>query len=66
MKKIYCDRCGKEFDAWNQEKIKYDIGILPESGWKVSTDICDACRVKLDKLLDDFLIMMRGDAEEWK
>jgi rubrerythrin len=64
MKRTYCDRCGKEFDAWNQGKFKYDIGIVPESvGFRQSSDICDDCRVKLNNLLDSFFNNINDDNE---
>lgn len=54
MRKIFCDKCKKEFDGWNQE-CRYEVRQAEEGMFPLKIDLCDNCRKAFENWMDKFL-----------
>jgi len=55
LKKWVCDKCGKEFDTEFKKDGSLVLWEIRYNEWdKPIAEVCDACRVELDKALNRF------------
>jgi hypothetical protein len=54
MHKVFCDKCGKEFWAWQQE-YRYELRKSEKGTFPQRIDLCDNCRKTFEKWMDEFI-----------
>ena len=54
MHKVFCDKCGKEFWAWQQE-YQYEVRQVEKGTFPQRIDLCDNCRKIFEEWMDKFL-----------
>ena len=54
MHKVFCDKCGKEFWAWQQE-YRYEVRQAEKGTFPQKIDLCDNCRKIFEDWMDMFL-----------
>ena len=54
MHKVFCDKCGKEFWAWQQE-YRYEVRQAVRDSFPRRIDLCNNCRKAFEDWMDEFI-----------